>query len=78
MKMANAAEEEEKNKKIIEEYKKQHGIAGDDIQAHPLAYQYSLVKGIFLKPYIYLFGCVAVFSPFLSDILKMVLDFFSK
>lgn len=31
MKMATAAEEEEKNKKIIEQYKKAHGIVSDDI-----------------------------------------------
>lgn len=78
MKLVDEIEEKKKNEKIIEEYKKAHGIVNDDIEKHPLTYQYSLIKGIFLKPYIYVFGCVAVFSPFFSDILKMILDFFSK
>lgn len=32
MKVANEIEEAEKNKKIIEEYKKAHGIVGEDAQ----------------------------------------------
>ena len=77
MKMVIAIEEKEKNERIISQYKKEHGIFSDNIAANP-TYQYSIVKNIFLKPYIYIFGCVAVFSPFLSDIVKMILDFFSK
>ena len=78
MKMAIAIEEKEKNERIISQYKKEHGILSDDIEANPLAYQYSIVKNVFLKPYIYIFGCVAVFSPFLSDVVKTILEFFSK
>ena len=78
MKMAIAIEEKEKNERIISQYKKEHDILSDDFATNQIAYRYSIVKNIFLKPYIYIFGCVAVFSPFLSDIVKMILDFFSK
>ncbi len=77
MKVANDIEEAEKNKKIIEEYKKAHGIAGDEVP-QGAAFQYGVVKSILMKPYVWMFGSVAVFSPFLSDIVKQILDFFSK
>lgn len=77
MKVANEIEEAEKNKKIIEEYKKAHGIAGDEVP-QGAAFQYGVVKSILMKPYVWMFGSVAVFSPFLSDIVKQILDFFSK
>ena len=78
MKIANAIEEKEKNERLIAQYKKEHDILSDDFAANPTAYRYSVVKNIFSKPYIYIFGCVAVFSPFLDDIVKTILDFFSK
>lgn len=77
MKVATDIEEAEKNKKIIEEYKKAHGIVGDDVPQGQI-YQYGIVKSILMKPYVWLFGSVAVFSPFLSDIVKQFLEFFSK
>lgn len=78
MKMVNAIEEKEKNERIIAQYKKEHDIISDGFAANPVVYQYGVVKNMLLKPYIYIFGCVAVFSPFLSDIVKTILEFFSK
>lgn len=37
-----------------------------------------VIKTIFVKPYIYIFLSIAVFSPFLSDIVKQLVTFFTS
>jgi hypothetical protein len=73
MKMTNALEEKAKNEQIIEQYKKAHGIHDEDTTSN-----YGFLKSVFTKPYVYIFGAVAVFSPFASDIVKSILNFFAK
>ena len=88
MKHANDVEEEEKWKEKLSEYKKKMGITDDNDQKNMQKLEESssqtslsmldTIKQICLKPYVWIFGSVLVFSPYGMEILKTLIQCFGK
>ncbi len=86
MKHASEVEEQKKREEIIAAWKDAHGIkdskdgkdskdSKDDVHSMSLL---DVAKTVLVKPYAWVFGSIAVFSPYSLDILNAVLSFFSK
>ena len=75
MKHANDIEEEEKQKEIIEKYKEKMGIKDDQTKNSGSKSWTDTLKDALQKPYIYFAIAFMVFSPYLSNILKMIFDY---
>ena len=76
-------EKEEEIKKHIDEYKKKAGIADDGTvkanggEAKDKSWK-EVVMEILLKPYVWIFGSILVFSPYGVEMLNTVLKFVDK
>lgn len=75
--MQKNVEEEEKNKQLIEEWKKANGITEPKAEHAPETWT-DVVKSILVKPYIYVVGCLLVISPYGVEIVKLLIDHFGK
>lgn len=88
MKHANDVEEEEKWKEKLSEYKQKMGITDDNDSKNTqktdetsIQTDISMldtIKQICLKPYVWIFGSVLVFSPYGMEILKTLIQYFGK
>ena len=88
MKHANDVEEEEKWKEKLSEYKQKMGITDDNDSKNTqktdetsIQTDISMldtIKQICLKPYVWIFGSVLVFSPYGMEILKTLIQFWGK
>ena len=88
MKHANDVEEEEKWKEKLSEYKQKMGITDDNDSKNTqktdetsIQTDISMldtIKQICLKPYVWIFGSVLVFSPYGIEILKTLIQCFGK
>ena len=88
MKHAKDVEEEEKWKEKLSEYKQKMGITDDNDSKNTqktdeTSIQTNIsmldtIKQICLKPYVWIFGSVLVFSPYGTEILKMLIQFWGK
>ena len=83
MKHADEVEYENRKEQIIQQWKKENGIKVDDEPKDSDEMTSSdswldVVKKLLLKPGIWIFGTVLVISPYGVDILKTLLEFFSK
>lgn len=79
LKLADEIEEHKKQEEIIEAWKKANGYIDNknDKSADQLSILDTL-KTILIKPYAWIFASILVFSPYGVDIVKAVLNFFSK
>ena len=88
MKHAKDVEEEEKWKEKLSEYKQKMGITDDNDSKNTqktdetsIQTDISMldtIKQICLKPYVWIFGSVLVFSPYGTEILKTLIQFWGK
>ena len=88
MKHAKDVEEEEKWKEKLSEYKQKMGITDDNDSKNTqktdeTSIQTNIsmldtIKQICLKPYVWIFGSVLVFSPYGTEILKTLIQFWGK
>ena len=88
MKHANDVEEEEKWNEKLSEYKQKMGITDDNDSKNTqktdetsIQTDISMldtIKQICLKPYVWIFGSVLVFSPYGTEILKTLIQCFGK
>ena len=88
MKHAIDVEEEEKWKEKLSEYKQKMGITDDNDSKNTqktdetsIQTDISMldtIKQICLKPYVWIFGSVLVFSPYGMEILKTLIQYFGK
>ena len=88
MKHANDVEEEDKWKEKLSEYKQKMGITDDNDSKNTqktdetsIQTDISMldtIKQICLKPYVWIFGSVLVFSPYGMEILKTLIQFWGK
>lgn len=88
MKHTNDVEEEEKWKEKLSEYKQKMGITDDNDSKNTqktdeTSNQTNIsildtIKQICLKPYVWIFGSVLVFSPYGVEIIKTLIQFFGK
>ena len=88
MKHAKDVEEEEKWKEKLSEYKQKMGITDDNDSKNTqktdetsIQTDISMldtIKQICLKPYVWIFGSVLVFSPYGMEILKTLIQCFGK
>lgn len=79
MKLANEVEERKKQEDIINAYKEAHGIKDSADAPDPSTMTlYGVVKTVLAKPWAWIFGAVLVFSPYGAQIVKSILDFYSK
>lgn len=85
MKHANDVEEEERWKEKLSEYKQKMGIHDDNDQNNTTNSDnktnisiIETIKQICLKPYVWIFGSILVFSPYGTEILKLIFQFFGK
>ena len=77
MKHATDEESEKTKQQVIEEWKKQHGYTEDKKESEKMSIL-DTVKAVLVKPYVWLFGTVLVFSPYGVQIVDAVLKFFNK
>lgn len=68
-------EEEEKNKALIEKWKKENGIVDKGEESADTSWV-GTVKAILTKPYIYIVTGLLAISPYGVEIVKVLLDFF--
>lgn len=86
MKHANEVEEEEKWQAKLAEYKQKMGITEDTESKNESKNKETgknlnisivdTIKQIFLKPYAWIFASILVFSPYGTEILKLIFQFF--
>ena len=75
MKHAIQVEQKEKDQEIIERYKAQMGIGDGDSCNKSWT---DVAKTMLMKPYVYIFGGILVFSPYGVDIVNAILKFLSR
>lgn len=73
----NTVEEEEKNKKLIEQLKKSNGINTEPKEEIAKTWS-DVIKQLLIHPGVWIFGAVLVISPYGVDIIKAILDYFAK
>lgn len=83
MKHAEEIDYQKRKEQIIKQWKAENGIKSDDASKDSDETTSSdswmdVVKKLLLKPGIWIFGTVLVISPYGVDILKTLLEFFSK
>ena len=75
-------EKEEEIKRHVEEWKKKAGIKDDgsktdESQDEPMSWKKFAMK-VMMKPYVWIFASVLVFSPYGAQMLDMILKFAGK
>ncbi len=85
MRHAKDVEEEEKWKEKLSEYKQKMGISEENdpknVDGNKETTNLSLIdtiKQILLKPYSWIFASILVFSPYGTEILKLIFQYFGK
>ena len=77
MKHATEVEEEEKNRKLIEEWKAANGIVDKkDEEAEDEWTRF--LKQLLLKPYVYVVASILAISPYSIDIIRMIMQIWSS
>ncbi len=76
MKHAIQVEQKEKDQQIIERYKAQMGI-NDEENVGEKSWS-EVFKTMLTKPYVYIVGSILLFSPYGVEIVKSILNFYSK
>ena len=77
MKHANDVEEEEKNRKLIEDWKAANGIV--DKKDEEAADGWTVfLKQLLLKPYVYVVASILAISPYGIEIIRMIIQIWSS
>ena len=80
MKHANDVEEEEKNRKLIEDWKAANGIVDKKAEeAEEAADGWTVfLKQLLLKPYVYVVASILAISPYGIEIIRMIMQIWSS
>lgn len=76
MKHASEVEEEEKNRKLIEDWKAANGIV-DGKEKEAVSSWFDLLKQILLRPYVYVVASILAISPYGLEIIRMIMQIWS-
>ena len=77
MKHAMEVEEEEKNRKLIEEWKAANGIVDKKDEEAEDGWT-RFLKQLLLKPYVYVVASILAISPYSIDIIRMIMQIWSS
>ena len=77
MKHANDVEEEEKNKKLIEDWKTANGIVDKKDEEAEDGWT-GFLKQLLLKPYVYVVASILAISPYGIEIIRMIMQIWSS
>ena len=77
MKHATEVEEEEKNRKLIEEWKAANGIVDKKDEEAEDGWT-RFLKQLLLKPYVYVVVSILAISPYGIDIIRMIMQICSS
>ena len=77
MKHANDVEEEEKNRKLIEDWKAANGIV-DKKDEEAVDGWTRFLKQLLLKPYVYVVASILAISPYGLEIIRMIMQIWSS
>ena len=77
MKHANDVEEEEKNRKLIEEWKAANGIVDKKTTEEADDGWIRFLKQLLLKPYVYIVASILAISPYGLEIIRMIIHIWS-
>ena len=77
MKHATEVEEEEKNRKLIEEWKAANGIVDKKDEEAEDGWT-RFLKQLLLKPYVYVVASILAISPYSIDIIRMIMQIWSS
>ena len=77
MKHATEVEEEEKNRKLIEDWKAANGIVDKKDEEAEDGWT-RFLKQLLLKPYVYVVVSILAISPYGIDIIRMIMQIWSS
>ena len=77
MKHANDVEEEEKNRKLIDEWKAANGIVDKKTTEEADDGWIRFLKQLLLKPYVYIVASILAISPYGLEIIRMIIHIWS-
>ena len=77
MKHANEVEEEEKNRKLIEDWKAANGIVDKKDEEAEDGWT-RFLKQLLLKPYVYVVASILAISPYSIEIIRMIMQIWSS
>ena len=77
MKHANDVEEEEKNRKLIEDWKAANGIVDKKDEEAEDGWT-RFLKQLLLKPYVYVVASILAISPYGIEIIRMIMQIWSS
>lgn len=77
MKHATEVEEEEKNRKLIEDWKDANGIV-DKKDEEAVDGWTRFLKQLLLKPYVYVVASILAISPYGLEIIRMIMQIWSS